>query len=90
MSKLDLITTQIEFHGNNDLIDVLEKNWLMHDAVWKHARQHLNAKISVHTSERLEPHGPVEWSMSVTSPAGRQTFSVSQRTPTGSVLFTKG
>lgn len=89
MSKLDLITTQIEFHGNN-IINVLEKNWLIHDAVWKHAKQHINAKIAVHTSPRIEEHGAIEWSMSVTSPTGRRTFSISQRTPTGSVSFTQG
>lgn len=89
MSKLDSISTQIIFEGD-DIINVLEKNWLIHDAVWKHAKQHINAKIAVYTSERPEPHGPVEWAMSITSPAGRQTFSISQRTPTGTVSFTKG
>lgn len=89
MSKLDLITTQIEFHGD-DIVNVLESNFLMHDAIWKLVKQYLNAKITVHTSERLEEYGPIEWSMSVTSPQGRKTFSVTQRTPTGSVSFQPG
>lgn len=89
MSKLDSISVQIVFKGD-DLINTLETNWMMHEAVWKIARQHINAKVAVHTSPRAEEHGPIEWSMSVTSPTGRKTFSVGQRTPTGSVSFTQG
>ena len=89
MSKLDLITSQIEFHGK-DIINVLESNFLMHEAIWNVAKQYVNAKISIYTSERFEVHGPIEWSMSVTSPEGRKTFAVSQRTPTGSVSFQPG
>ena len=89
MSKLDSITTQIVFHGE-DIIKCLEDNWMVHEAIWKTAKQYINAKIAIYTSPRLEDHGPIEWSMSVTSPTGRQTFSVSQRTPAGSVSFTQG
>lgn len=92
MSKLDSISTQIEFHGSQgeDLIALLESNYLMHEAIWKMSRQYVNAKVAIHTSPRLEQFGPVEWSMSVTSPAGRLTYAVSQRTPSGSVSFQPG
>lgn len=89
MSKLDSITTQIVFHGD-DIVKCLEDNWMVHEAIWKSVKQYTNAKIAVHTNPRDEPHGPIEWSMSVTSPTGRQTFRIFQRTPTGSVSFTQG
>lgn len=89
MSKLDSISIQIVFHGE-DIVNVLEENWLVHDAIWKHAKQHINAKVSVHVSARLEDFGPLDWSMSVTSPTGRKTFAIYQRAPTSSVTFTQG
>ena len=89
MSKLDFISTEIVFHGE-DIVETLKDNWLAYEAIWKQAKKYLNAKIAIHASSRTEMHGPIEWSMSVTSPTGRQTFRVFQRSPTGSVSFTQG
>ena len=88
MSKLDSISTQIEFHGD-DIINTLELNFLMHEAIWKIAKQYINAKVAVHTAPRME-EGPIEWAMSVTSPQGRTTYAVFQRSSTGSVSFQPG
>ena len=89
MSKLDSISTQVSFHGK-DLLNTIEKNKLVYDAVWKVAKEHLNATITVHVSPRTEGYGSTEWSMSVASPTGRKTFRVFQHTPNSSVSFTQG
>lgn len=89
MSKLDSISTEIVFLGEG-VAETLKDNWKIHNAVWEVAKKYRNAKVTVYTSLRPEPHGPIEWSMSVTSPIGRQTFCISQRSPTGSVSFSQG
>ncbi len=89
MPNLDQITTEVSFHGE-DIIDTLNRNFMMYDSVWAYAKQQINAKVKVHISPRLEDHGPIEWSMSITSMTGRKTLSLSQRTPTGSVSIQPG
>ena len=86
MSKLDSITAEISFHGN-DVIQTIEDNSLMYDSVWTYVKKLLNSKVKVYTSARIDPDGPLEWSMSITSPTGRKTFNLQQRSPTGSVSF---
>lgn len=89
MSNLESITTEVSFHGN-DVVKTIEDNFLMYDSVWAYAKQQVNAKVKVHTSPRVEVYGPIEWSMSVTSTTGRKTFSLTQRTPTGSISVQPG
>lgn len=89
MSNLDFITTEVSFHGN-DVIKTLEENYLMYDGVWKLAKDQLNAHVKVHVSQREPDDGPIEWSVSVTSPTGRQTLSLSQRSSIGSVSINPG
>ena len=88
MSKLETLSTQLVFHGE-DIVNVLENNFLMHAAIWQNAKTYMNAKIAVHTAPRMS-EGPIEWSMSITSPTGRKTYAVTQRTPEGSVTFQPG
>ena len=50
------------------------------------ARVNAEATITVHVSPRIDDE-PLEWSMCLVSPAGRRTFDVVQRAPTGAVLI---
>ena len=86
MSKLDLITAELSFHGD-DVIQTIENNSLMYDSVWSYAKRLQNSKIRVHTNPRIDADGPIEWSMTITSTSGRKTFNLFQRSPTGSVSF---
>ena len=51
------------------------------------ARVNAEATITVHVSPRIDDDEPLEWSMCLVSPAGRRTFDVVQRAPTGAVLI---
>ena len=86
MSKLDLLTAELSFHGD-DVIKTIEDNSLLYDSVWSYAKRLQNSKIRVYTNPRIDPDGPAEWSMTITSSFGRKTFNLFQRTPTGSVTF---
>jgi len=79
----------VKFHGI-DVQDTLDANPDVKAAVMRAASTFPGAKIDLYTAARYIPDGPLEWTMSITSPAGRRTLILNQRAPGGAVSFSNG
>ena len=88
MSHLDQ-PALVSFRGD-DFDQVIQDNRLMHSGVLAYAKQLGNANVKVYVTPRECRTDIAEWSMSISSVAGRQTYRVIQRSPTGSVSFHPG
>ena len=56
-------------------------------AIVLYCAEAVNATVKVYTEPRTGDGSPLEWSLSISSPAGRQTVTVTQRIPLGAVRF---
>ena len=81
------LSINVSFLGDS-VRQVLEDHADMTRSVWDFCSRHANANIKVYVTPRTEPADPLDWSISVASPAGRNSFTASQRKPLGAVSFT--
>lgn len=87
MSKNDFMTTSISFHGP-DVQATLEANPLVYKAIWDSCSTFPNSSIRIDAHPCFDD-SPLEWSMSIASPAGRRTLLVTQQSAAGPVRFSK-
>ena len=85
MSNKDFMRTSISFHGDN-IEATLEANPLVYRAVWDACSEIPNASIRVDAHPCFDDN-PLEWSMTIASPTGRRTLTITQKSPIGSVRF---
>ena len=86
MKKLDsyLPTVHIIFHGN-DATATVRANPDLARAAWDLCSAHTDANIRIDVAPRLADALPVEWTVNITSPAGRRTALLTQRKLAGHV-----
>ena len=86
MSKLDSATTTLTYHGEQ-VRQLLAAHADVVQATGSYCAGLVDATVKVH-AEAVEKW-PLAWSLSMSSPAGRSSLTISQRTPGAKVSFTR-
>lgn len=78
------ITTQITYLGNQARKTLAEYPDVR-KTIWEYFRNALDTVVRVHVEE--PDKGILTWEMNVSSPAGRQSFTATQRKPGGPITI---
>ena len=85
----DIATTSIIFRSDENTRKLLQAHDDMVKAIWDACFPIVDAQISVAINPRTKDSDTMVWDMTITSPRGRRSISVTQRKPLGSISFTE-
>jgi hypothetical protein len=86
MKEIDSTTISLQFRGR-DIHRTLSANVDMTLAIWSAIRAALDTSVVIWAEPQTCDTDPLEWYMTITSPSGRRTCTVSRRTLNSSIMF---
>jgi hypothetical protein len=86
MPKKETLSLQVNFTGVN-LGQQLITYYDVAKTIWDNCLDTAPFVATVNVLDRGDPDDPLEWHLSLATPAGRQSFTVIQPTPNGAIEF---